>query len=107
MTIKLHGIEACVFDAYGTLFNVNSAARNAEDSLREKWQPLAELWRTKQLQYTWLRCVTDRHAGTTTFCYMSIENKVLLGFVWQKRLSPSSQINVERRRHVLPSPLPL
>ena len=62
MTVKLHGIEACVFDAYGTLFDVNSAARSAQDALGEKWQPLAELWRAKQLQYTWLRGLTGRHA---------------------------------------------
>jgi len=62
MTIKLHSIEACVFDAYGTLFDVNSAARTAQDSLGEKWQPLAELWRAKQLQYTWLRGLAGRHA---------------------------------------------
>src|SRR5271170_3372175 len=62
MTTKIHGIEACVFDAYGTLFDVNSAARNAEDWLGDKWQPLAELWRAKQLQYTWLRSLTGRHA---------------------------------------------
>src|SRR5208282_2353730 len=62
MTIKLHSIEACVFDAYGTLFDVNSAARTAQDWLGDKWQPLAELWRAKQLQYTWLRSLTGRHA---------------------------------------------
>src|SRR5271155_3848057 len=62
MTMKLHNIEACVFDAYGTLFDVNSAARSAQDSLAEKWQPLADLWRTKQLQYTWLRGLAGRHA---------------------------------------------
>jgi 2-haloacid dehalogenase len=62
MTIKLHGIEACVFDAYGTLFDVNSASRTAQDSLGQKWQPLAELWRAKQLQYTWLRGLAGRHA---------------------------------------------
>ncbi len=62
MTIKLHGIEACVFDAYGTLFDVNDAARTAQDSLGEKWQPLAELWRAKQLQYTWLLGLAGRHA---------------------------------------------
>lgn len=61
-SLKLHGIKACVFDAYGTLFDVNSAARSAQDSLGEKWQPLAELWRAKQLQYTWLRGLAGRHA---------------------------------------------
>lgn len=62
MTPKLYGIEACVFDAYGTLFDVNSAARAAQDSLGERWQPLAELWRAKQLQYTWLRGLAGHHA---------------------------------------------
>jgi 2-haloacid dehalogenase len=62
MTVKLHGIKACVFDAYGTLFDVNSAARSAQDWLGENWQPLAELWRAKQLQYTWLRGLAGRHA---------------------------------------------
>ena len=54
--------RAVIFDAYGTLFDVNSAARSAQDSLAEKWQPLADLWRTKQLQYTWLRGLAGRHA---------------------------------------------
>jgi 2-haloacid dehalogenase len=62
VTLKLHGIQACVFDAYGTLFDVNSAARSAQDVLQEKWHPLAELWRAKQLQYTWLRGLSARHA---------------------------------------------
>lgn len=62
ITLKLHGIEACVFDACGTLFDVNSAARAEQYSLGEKWQPLAELWRAKQLQYTWLRGLGGRHA---------------------------------------------
>ena len=60
--IRLTGIKACVFDAYGTLFDVNSAAAQAKDELGERWQPLAELWRAKQLQYTWLRGLMGRHA---------------------------------------------
>jgi 2-haloacid dehalogenase len=62
MIRELRGIEACVFDAYGTLFDVNSAARTAQDWLGEKWQPLAEMWRAKQLQYTWLRGLAGHHA---------------------------------------------
>ena len=61
-SLKLRGIQACVFDAYGTLFDVNNAARSAQDSLGEKWQQLAELWRAKQLQYTWLRGLAGHHA---------------------------------------------
>ncbi len=62
MNLKLPHTQACVFDAYGTLFDVNSAARAARDSLGENWQPLAELWRAKQLQYTWLRSLAGRYA---------------------------------------------
>lgn len=60
----INGIEACVFDAYGTLFDVNAAAAQCADRLGDKWQPLAEIWRAKQLQYTWLRGMMQRH---TTF----------------------------------------
>jgi 2-haloacid dehalogenase len=61
-SVRLHGIKACVFDAYGTLFDVSSASRAAEDALGSRWQPLADLWRTKQLQYTWLRGLGGHHA---------------------------------------------
>jgi 2-haloacid dehalogenase len=62
MSKKLHDIDACVFDAYGTLFDIGSAAHSAEDSLGAKWRPLADLWRAKQLQYTWLRSLAGHHA---------------------------------------------
>jgi 2-haloacid dehalogenase len=62
MPPKLPNIQACVFDAYGTLFNVNSAAQNAQDALGKNSQPLAELWRAKQLQYTWLRSLQGNYA---------------------------------------------
>lgn len=60
--LQLKGIRACVFDAYGTLFDVNAAAAEERDALGEQWLSLAELWRTKQLQYTWLRGLAGRHA---------------------------------------------
>ncbi len=59
--IRLENIEACVFDAYGTLFDVNAAAAHLAGELGEQWQPLAETWRAKQLQYTWLRALMGRH----------------------------------------------
>lgn len=59
---KLIGIKACVFDAYGTLFDVSSVAHGAKDALGEEWQTLSDLWRSKQLQYTWLRGLGGRHA---------------------------------------------
>ncbi len=58
----LTGIEACVFDAYGTLFDVSSVARGAQDELGASWQALSDLWRMKQLQYTWLRGLSGNHA---------------------------------------------
>lgn len=58
----LKQISACVFDAYGTLFDVSSVARGAQDALGERWQALSGLWRTKQLQYTWLRGLGGHHA---------------------------------------------
>lgn len=58
----LKQIAACVFDAYGTLFDVSSVARGAQDALGERWQALSDLWRTKQLQYTWLRGLGGHHA---------------------------------------------
>jgi 2-haloacid dehalogenase len=62
MPTRLHDIDACVFDAYGTLFDFNSAARAAQDELGPDWQKLSELWRLKQLQYTWLRGLAGHHA---------------------------------------------
>lgn len=58
----LRGIRACVFDAYGTLFDYASAAAACRDVLGEKFERLTTLWRDKQLQYTWLRAVQGRHA---------------------------------------------
>ncbi|UWR02276.1 haloacid dehalogenase type II [Ruegeria conchae] len=59
-------ITTCVFDAYGTLFDVAAAARQAAvepgfEALADKWPELASHWRLKQLQYTWLRAVADAH----------------------------------------------
>ena len=62
MTQRLHDISACVFDAYGTLFDVASAARACRDVLGDAVEKAAALWRDKQLQYTWLRVAQDRHA---------------------------------------------
>ncbi len=58
---RLENISACVFDAYGTLFDVNAAAARCQEELGEDWQRLAEIWRTKQLQYTWLRALMGEH----------------------------------------------
>jgi len=59
-------ITTCIFDAYGTLFDVAAAARVAASepgnaALRDTWPKLAADWRAKQLQYTWLRAITGDH----------------------------------------------
>ena len=54
-------IKAIIFDAYGTLFDVNSAAEKCKEKLGDKWQGFANYWRTTQLEYTWLRSLMRRH----------------------------------------------
>lgn len=59
-------IKACIFDAYGTLFDVSAAAREAaaepgNEAIAESWQELAFDWRRKQLEYSWLRAITGEH----------------------------------------------
>ncbi len=58
----LVGVKACVFDAYGTLFDYASAAASCRDVLGDELDRLTALWRDKQLQYTWLRAIQGRHA---------------------------------------------
>lgn len=58
----LVGIKACVFDAYGTLFDFAAAARRCRDELGDSAERLTALWRDKQMQYTWLRAAQNRHA---------------------------------------------
>ena len=60
-TPALDDIGACVFDAYGTLFDVAAAAARCGDDLGDKAGPLAVLWRTKQLEYTWLRSLMGEY----------------------------------------------
>ena len=53
--------KAIIFDAYGTLFDVNSAAEKCKDKIGDKWEGFAGFWRTTQLEYTWLRSLMKRH----------------------------------------------
>ena len=57
----MKNIKAIVFDAYGTLFDVNSAAEKCKDKIGDKWEGFANFWRTTQLEYTWLRSLMKRH----------------------------------------------
>jgi 2-haloacid dehalogenase len=59
---SLTGVRACVFDAYGTLFDFAAAAKGCRDVLGDAIDRLTALWRDKQLQYTWLRALQGRHA---------------------------------------------
>ena len=57
----MNNTKAIVFDAYGTLFDVNSAAEKCKDKIGSKWENFANFWRTTQLEYTWLRSLMKKH----------------------------------------------
>ena len=57
----MKNIKAIIFDAYGTLFDVNSAAQKCKNKIGDKWEAFANYWRTTQLEYTWLRSLMKRH----------------------------------------------
>ena len=57
----MNNTKAIVFDAYGTLFDVNSAAEKCKDKIGDKWETFSNYWRTTQLEYTWLRSLMKRH----------------------------------------------
>ncbi|MDH3713639.1 MAG: haloacid dehalogenase type II [Gammaproteobacteria bacterium] len=59
---EFSGITACVFDAYGTLFDVHSAVARHSDAMGNVGDRVSQMWRTKQLEYTWLRSLMGRHA---------------------------------------------
>ena len=57
----MKNLKAIIFDAYGTLFDVNSAAEKCKGKIGDKWENFANYWRTTQLEYTWLRSLMKRH----------------------------------------------
>jgi len=57
----MKNIKAIIFDAYGTLFDVNSAAEKCKNKIGDKWEGFANYWRATQLEYTWLRSLMGRH----------------------------------------------
>ena len=57
----MNNIKAIIFDAYGTLFDVNSAAKKCKNKIGDKWEDFANHWRITQLEYTWLRSLMNRH----------------------------------------------
>ena len=57
----MKNVKAIIFDAYGTLFDVNSAAEKCKEKIGNRWEGFANYWRTTQLEYTWLRSLMGRH----------------------------------------------
>ena len=57
----MNNVKAIIFDAYGTVFDVNSAAEKCKGKIGDKWEGFANFWRTTQLEYTWLRSLMKRH----------------------------------------------
>ena len=57
----MKNIKAIIFDAYGTLFDVNSAAEKSKEKIGDKWEKFSNYWRTTQLEYTWLRSLMSKH----------------------------------------------
>ena len=57
----MKNIKAIIFDAYGTLFDVNSSVEKCKEKIGDKWLDFANYWRTTQLEYTWLRSLMKRH----------------------------------------------
>ncbi len=95
-------IKAIVFDAYGTLFDVNSAAEKCKNKIGDKWEGFANFWRTTQLEYTWLISLMNRHKdfwqvtedsldkSMKTFSIDSSMKNELLDLY--KKLSPYSEV---------------
>ena len=72
----MKNIKAIIFDAYGTLFDVNSAAKKCKDKIGDKWEPFANYWRTTQLEYTWLRSLMKRHKDFWQITEDSLEKSI-------------------------------
>ena len=72
----MKNIKAIIFDAYGTLFDVNSAAEKCKDRIGSKWESFANYWRTTQLEYTWLRSLMNRHKDFWKVTEDSLEKSI-------------------------------
>ena len=73
----MNNTKAIVFDAYGTLFDVNSAAEKCKDKFGAKWETFANYWRTTQLEYTWLRSLMKRHKDFWQITEDSLDKSML------------------------------
>ena len=73
----MNNTKAIVFDAYGTLFDVNSAAEKCKDKIGDKWETFSNYWRTTQLEYTWLRSLMKRHKDFWQITEDSLDKSML------------------------------
>ena len=62
VSAPISSVKACVFDAYGTMFDVHSPTARAAEAMGGKAEAVSRLWRQKQLEYTWLRSLMGAHA---------------------------------------------
>ena len=74
----MNNTKAIVFDAYGTLFDVNSAAEKCKDKIGDQWETFANYWRTTQLEYTWLRSLMKRHKDFWQITEDSLDKSMLI-----------------------------
>ena len=70
-------IKVIIFDAYGTLFDVNSAAEKCKEKIGDRWESFANYWRTTQLEYTWLRSLMKRHKDFWQITEDSLDKSLL------------------------------
>ena len=99
----MKNIKAIIFDAYGTLFDVNSAAEKCKGKIGDKWENFANYWRTTQLEYTWLRSLMNRHKDfwkitedslDKSMKFFKIDNSMRNDLLdLYKVLSPFSEVN--------------
>ena len=73
----MKNIKAIIFDAYGTLFDVNSAAEKCKNKIGDKWEPFANFWRITQLEYTWLRSLMKRHKDFWQITEDSLDKSIM------------------------------
>ena len=73
----MKNIKVIIFDAYGTLFDVNSAAEKCKLKIGEKWKNFSNYWRTTQLEYTWLRSLMKRHKDFWQITEDSLDKSML------------------------------
>ena len=85
----MNNTKAIVFDAYGTLFDVNSAAEKCKDKIGDKWETFANYWRTTQLEYTWLRSLMKRHKDFWQITEDSLDKSMLTFKICLLYTSPS------------------